>query len=490
LVAEQIDSYHKYTKGTILAGIANLALALRGLILLPILAKTLGAEAYGIWSQIQVTIALLMIVASLQLGLAMTRFLAGETDKSKISSGFFSILAVSSLISILLSILTFVFAEPFAAAVFGSTEAASFVKLAAFLVLLTTIDDVIIGYFVAFRQMGKYLIFIITQTTAEVALIAYLVLSGFGLYGAIAALLAIRALLFTVGFFVVKPQIKFSAPSLPTIKRYLAFSSPLVPAGLCLWIYTLSDRYVIGYFLGAEAVGIYSAAYSLGGVIGFVSSPLTIALLPAITYLYENNKIEDVKTHLKYALKFFLMFAIPAVFGLSILAKPLLGTLTTAEFTAGFLIVPIIALATALLSSNNIIMRVLLLYKRTRIVGLIYGAIAAMNVVMNIILVPVIGILGAAISTLATCALLLILTSVTSFKQLSFDVDWKFIVKAVISSLIMSTVVWQLNPTGATSIVVSVIAGAIIYFVLLVLLRGFSRQEYSFLKDILRSLKG
>jgi len=489
LVGQDVAAYGKFTKDTILAGIAYSVSALSGLVLLPILSKTLGTEAYGIWSQIQVTIPLLMLLASLQLGIAMTRFLAAEADRNKISQGFFSILALTSLTSTLLSILMFVFAEPFAAAVFGGAQAVSFVKLAAFLILLTAIDQMITEYFVASRQMVMYSIFIIAQVVGEVALVAYLVFSGFGLYGAITALLVIRALLFIVGFSVVKPKIKFSAPSLSVIKPYLVFSLPLLPSGLSYWIYTLSDRYIIGYFLGIKAVGVYSAAYNLGGVITFFFSPLAITLLPAITYLYENNRIQEVKTHLKYSLKLYLMLAIPAVFGLSILAKPLLATLATSEFVEGFLIVPIVALAQVFMGCSIIIWRVPLLFKKTKILGLVSGAGAAINVVMNIILVPLIGILGAAISTLAVFMLRLIIISLISFKQLPFDIDWKFIAKSIISSLVMGAVVWALSPTGAVSILISVIVGAMIYFAVLTLLRGFARQEYDFLKDILGGMK-
>jgi O-antigen/teichoic acid export membrane protein len=488
LLAEQADLYKKFTRDTIVAGIANVALGLRGLILLPILSKTLGADAYGVWSQIQVTIPVLALLATLQLGLAMNRFLAGERDKNKISQGFFSVLAATSLASALFSALMFVFAEPLAAAVFGGAKAAPFIKLASLLVLLTAIDQVMNQYFVTARQTAKYSFFIIGQVAGEIVLVAYLVFSGFGLYGVISAILIIRAFMFIAAFLVAKTQISFSAPSLSVIKPYLIFSLPLIPAGLSSWIYNLSDRYVIGYFLGIKAVGIYSAAYNLAGVVAFFVSPLVITLLPAISYFYENNKIQEVKTHLKYSLKFYLMLSIPAVFGLSILAKPLLATLTTAEFITGFWIVPIVVLAQVFLGCATIVVRVPLLFKRTKVLSLIIGSCAAINVIMNIILVPVIGILGAAISTLVTFMIYLIATSIISFRQLSFEVDWKFIAKSIASSLVTGAVVWILKPTGAVSIVISIIAGAIIYFAVLMLLRGFTRQEYSLFKDILKGL--
>lgn len=485
---EHANPYKKFTKDTLLAGIASLASALRGLILLPILSKSLGAEAYGIWAQIQVTISLLMMLAFLQLDVALTRSLAAETDKKSISTGWFSLLGAVSTASVLFSILMFILAEPLAMAVFGSVDAEPFIKLAAFLVFLTTIDQAVISYFISFRQMGRYSSFIIAQVAGEIALVAYLVFSGFGLYGAIAALLATRFLLFIIGFLLIRRKIEFAAPSLSILKSYLTFSLPSIPAAFCYWVITLSDRYVIGYFLGAAAVGLYSAPYVLGSVIVFFFAPLSIVLLPAITNLYENNRMQELKTHLKYSLKFYLTLAIPSVFGLSILSKSLLTTLATSEFAEAYLIVALVVIATLLFNCSSIGMNVLLLLKRTKAVGLIYSISAAINIIGNIILVPRIGIIGAAISTLVTFAIHLSLVWGISFKEISFDIDLKFIAKSLISSAAMGFLIWKLSPVGAVSIIIAIAAGAAVYFAFLMLVKGFSKEEYRFFKDMIKAI--
>ncbi len=488
LPTEIVSSYKKYAKDTILAAIATLASALRAVILLPILAKTLGAEAYGIWSQIEVTVGLLMMLALLQLGFAMTRFLAAERDEEKVSKGFFSILATVASASILSSILVFALARPLAMTVFGGANAEPFIKLAAYLIFLTTIDQAIIAYFRTSRQMGRYLVFILAQVVGEIALVCYLVLSGFGLTGAITALLAIRAPLFIAGFLLVKRQIRFALPSLVTIRPYLAYSLPLLPAALCFWIITMSDRYVIGYFLDAASIGLYSAAYTLGSGISLFYAPFSTVLLPAITNLYENNKIPEVKTHLRYSLKLFLTFAIPSVFGLSILSKSLLTTLATSEFVESYLIIPLIAVATLLFFCAPLGTSILYLVKRTKVIGLIYTISAIINIIGNIILVPRIGITGAAISTLLTFAIHLLIVWRISFKEIPFNIDVRFIIKSLISSAIMGVLIWKLNPAGAVEIAIAIVAGAGVYFAILILLKGFTRGEYAFLKDVIKEV--
>ena len=481
-----MNPYKKYAKNVSLVTIATIISTLKGFILLPILTKALGAELYGTWALILVTISLIAPLCTLELGYAIIRFLGPEKDKGKISKGFSSIFVVTSFIGILTSLLLFIFSKPLAIAVFGGANAAFYIQISASLIFLAAIDQIMVEYFIAFQQMERYAAFGILQTIGEVILTAYLVLSGFGLFGAIVSLLVVRAFASVIGFLWITSQTKITTPSFSVVKDYLPFSLPILPTAICYWLINLGDRYVIGYFIGANAVGVYSASYGLGGLLVFFYYPLSRVLLPAITHSYEDGKIQEVKTTLKYTLKFFLMFAIPSFFGLSILSKSILTTLTTSEFVGGYMIVPIIALATVLFNCSSINTTVLNLFKETKKVGLIFGASASINVIMNIILVPIIGIIGAAIATLITFMMHLFVVSVISFKRVSYEIDLKFIVKSIISSVIMASVIWKLNPYGVVNILISIGIATGVYFGILILLRGFTKEEYGFLKGILR----
>ncbi|VUT27984.1 MAG: putative flippase AglR [Candidatus Syntrophoarchaeum sp. GoM_oil] len=215
-------------------------------------------------------------------------------------------------------------------------------------------------------------------------------------------------------------------------------------------------------------------------------SPISTILFPAISNLYENNKMQELKMHLKYSLKFYLMFAIPSLFGLAILSKSLLATLTTSEFVSAYLVVPIVALAAILFNCRSVFFDVLMLLKRTKTIGLIYSIAALFNLILNIILVPIIGILGAAISTLLTFLIFAVVVGILSFREMPFEIDFKFISKSIIASIPMAFVVWKLNPYGAVNILIVIGIAALIYFGILVLLRGFTEDEYGFLKGMLR----
>ncbi|NQE44790.1 putative flippase AglR, partial [ANME-1 cluster archaeon GoMg2] len=466
----------------------NIIVSLRGLILLPILTKTIGTELYGVWTQILVTISLLVSIGLLGLITAMIRFFAGEKDKDKIRQDFYAIFTLITLFSVLLASIFFVFSEPLAIAFFGGSSSITFVRLLSPIIILTTLDTIGIEFFRAFQQMKKYAGLSILQQILEIIFISYAVLSGYSLFGALLSLIVVRAFLLLLGFLFINSQIGLGRPNLnlSVLKPYLSFGLPLLPAGMAYWVINLSDRYVIGFFLGMTSVGIYAAAYNIGSVIGTFMGPISTNLFPTISNLYENNRMVELKTYLKYSLKFYLMFAIPSLFGLTVLSKSLLATLTTSEFLSAYLVVPIVALGVILFSGSVIFLNILMLLKRTKAIGLTYGVTALINLILNIFLVPLIGILGAAISTLMTFFAFTIIIRILSFKELPFEVDLTFISKSFIASIPMALVVWKLNPYGVVNILISVGIAVTIYFGFLILLRGFTKDEYGFLRQFIR----
>ena len=477
-------SYKKFTHDVGLIGATQLILRLVGLILIPIITKTLGAYQYGIWAQITVTISLLTPLAMLGLSATLVRFLAGEKEKDKIRDGFFSVVAVIILSGSLLSALLFWSSDFLALTIFGDINASYFVKAASFLILISALDEITFTYFRTFGQIKTYTILTALKSVGELCLIAGLLLSGFGLLGAIIACLIVGSISFAIAFSLILSQIGFKLPNFSELKPYLRYGMPLTPHVMTMWTVHSSDRYIIGYFLGMAAVGVYSAAYAMGNLILFFLTPIMVILFPTISKLYGEEKIEEVRTYLKYSLKYFLIFAIPSAFGLSVLAKPLLRILTTPEFVSGSIVVPFVAFGVIIFGIFQIFMNVIHLAKKTELNLILSGMAAFSNIILNIILIPYIGIVGAAIATLISYGVLALLTVSISFKYLKFDIDWSFILKSTISSIVMAFMIWKLNPMAIFQVLAAIGIGTIVYFSLIIALRGVTKKELKFFWDM------
>jgi len=477
-------SYKKFTHDVGLIGATQLLLRLVGLILIPIITKTLGAYQYGIWAQISVTISLLTPLAMLGLSATLVRFLAGEKEKDKIRDGFFSVVAVIILSGSLLSALLFCSSDFLASTVFGDINASYFVKAASFLVLISALDGITLTYFRTFGQIKTYTILTVLKSVGELCLIAGLLVSGFGLLGAIIALLIVGSISFAIAFSLTISQIGFKLPDFSELKPYLRYGMPLTPHVMTMWTVHSSDRYIIGYFMGMAAVGVYSAAYAMGSLILFFLTPLQLILFPTISKLYEEGRVEEVRNYLKFSLKYFLVFAIPSAFGLSVLAKPLLRILTTPEFVSGSIVVPFVAFGVITFGIFQLFMNVIHLAKKTELNLILSGMAAISNIFLNIILIPYIGIVGAAIATLISYSVLAALTVFVSFKYLRFEIDWSFILKSTISSIIMALLILKVNPIDVFQVLAALGIGAVAYFALIILLKGVTKAELKFFWDI------
>jgi O-antigen/teichoic acid export membrane protein len=251
-----------------------------------------------------------------------------------------------------------------------------------------------------------------------------------------------------------------------------------VPGDISAWIIASSDRYIIAYFLGTTSVGIYSAAYALGTIPLIFAAVLGIVLAPTLSKLYDEGRMSEVKIYLSYSLKYFLALAIPFVFGAAILGKPVLGLFSTVEIASqGYFVVPMVALGVLLYGAFAVIYHTLVLVKKTRILGVIWIIAALVNLGLNIMVVPYLGIMGAALACLIAYSLVLGMGSYYSFRELTFDIDWRFIIKSLIASAIMALVIWIISNLN---VIITVLVGVAVYGVGLFLLKGFKREEIAF----------
>lgn len=479
------SSYLKFARDTLVIGGTRLLIALSGIILLPLLTKTLGAHDYGIWAQVSVTIGLAWALVNLGLPIAMVRFLAAKTNKEEIQEEFYSVFSIVSLFTLIVSSVVIAFAGSVAEAFFnGATE---IVQITAFIILATSLNNLCLQLFRTFRQMRRYAIFQIAETYGQIGVIAYLVVNGYGVFSVVLALLAVKAIISLILFCLVKSQIGIKRPHFSKTREYLSFGLPTIPQFLSSWVVTSSDRYVIGYFLGATAVGIYSAGYQLGSLTLMVSGVLGFVLPPALSKLYEEGRMDEVKTHLSYSLKYFLALGIPFVFGATLFSREVLTMFSTAGIASqGWFILPLIALSTLFAGIYTVIGHIIFLVKKTKIIGVTWLISASVNLGLNILVVPRIGILGAAITTMLAYLLAMAITIYYSFKEFTFDIGWGFILKSLIASVVMSLAIWWIDPTGTLGVVVTIVGGVAIYAIVLFLLKGFKREEIKFFRGLFR----
>lgn len=418
----------------------------------------------------------------------MVRYLAAAKSREDIQEGYYSIAGITILTAGLVSATLYLLAEPIAATLFDGWTMVT--KILAPVIFLECMNLLQFNYFRTFQQIKRYSSLLFLKTCLQLILVGALVLAGHGIFGAAAGLFFTNLMLFLVMGIIIVSEIGVTVPKFRHLKEYLSFGLPTVPGNISSWVVNSSDKYVIALLLGTAYVGYYSPGYILGNTISVFIAPLSFMLPAVLSKYYDEDNLESVKTVLSYSTKYFLALAIPSVVGLSLLSKPLLTILSTPEIAEqGYLVTPFLALGGLLFGLYAVVTQILVLEKKTSITGTIWILAAVLNLGLNVIFVPQIGIVGAAVTTLVAFSLAFVLSMYYSFKCLIFPVDVLFILKCICASTIMGTIIvisgsWM----SSTLIPVTLLIGtcALVYGACLFALRSFKKEEICFFRGIFR----
>jgi len=480
-----MNEYTTFARRIGLVGITQIIINLRGIITLPILTKTLGASGYGVLAQILITISLLIQFLTLGLGASLVRFLPSKNNK-EIVQGINTILITILFSGIIFSILLFFSSVFFANVFIKDSSATPAIQLAAVLLTLQALENLSINAFRVFGLIKRYSIVMISKTFLEICLIAFFVFNGYDVVGVMYAFIISESIFLVIILTLIFSYAGFAFPDFSLLRPYLAFGLPMIPIGIFEFIVASSDRYIIGFFHGASSVGIYSAAYNLGSLASVVGPYIIFILGPTIANLYDKKKLDSVKSHLILSFRYYLMLSIPSAFGLSILARSLLNILTTQEFVSiGIYVIPFVVSGVLFYGIYCVFAEALKLSKKTYIIAVAMSVGAITNFILNILIVPYWGAIGAAVTTLVAYLFAAIILFYKSRQTIKFKIEFIFIIKSIFASSIMVLIIWLLNPLDIFRVILSLLLGIIVYFFVLFLIKGIDKQEIKTILEII-----
>lgn len=477
------------TKQTIWAGTATVFIALSEFIFVPIFTKFFGSETYGLWAIYYTLVQLIIPITLLGLGSAFIRFTAGIKDKEGVRENFYSTLMIIFSLSFLVSLLISLSSEHLPSKIFGnSLETENLFRIGSFLIFPSALFLFTLSYYRAFLLIRKYAVLIIVQTSLEILSVLFLALRGYSLIPIVSTFIVIRTVIFIYCLIGITKEIGIRFPHFEHLKSHLFYGLPLIATPALAWIVKVSDRLIIKYFLDFSAVGVYSAAYNIACIITIYLSTLQCGLGPTVTTLWNENKVKKAKGKLSLGVKYFLLFAIPSSFGLFALSKGVLMVFTKPEFVdKGYLIIPVVAFGITCYGVYMISTNVLGLVKKTYLITVVLGIGALINIILNFLLIPRMDILGAAVATLIAFAFMAWVMVYIAFKNIKFDLNPFFILKSILASGIMAFIIHKLCISNLTTLVLTAISGAVIYGIILFLLKGINVSDFIGFKNAILS---
>ncbi len=480
-----MDRYRVFLQRMGLIGTSNFLVTITSIIFLPIITQNLSIPDYAVYVQFQITITLVYSIAILGLPYTMVRFMAASRNIEEIQESFYSFLFTVLGVSLILAIILYFLAVPISNLLFNGNLAVGLIL--PLTTLMTALMYLFFDYFRAFNQMNKYALLTTVQAYMVIIFGAILIFAGFGVVGAVTGILITQTLISLIMFIMVLRQIGFKIPRFRNLREYLSFGLPTIPSNASFWILDATDRYVIGIALGINAVGFYSAGYTISSLMALLTAPLYTVLLPILSQYYAEKKIRETRFLLNYSIKLYLVVAVPTVVGLSVLSKPLLYILSTPALAdIGYIITPILATGGLVFGLYCIVTQIIVMERRTKITGYVWVAATILNVVLDITAGYLFGIIGIAVTTLLIYSFAFLITAYYAFSYIRCNFYFGFAGKVIIAALAMAVFLIIINPYGSLNIVLAGLASLGLYLLILLLLKGIRIDEIKFFTGIIK----
>lgn len=307
---------------------------------------------------------------------------------------------------------------------------------------------------------------------------ALLVFNGFDVTGVVYGFLA--------GFFVlallgsIRSSTRFGRPSMTHAHSLFNYSRyDFINTG-GNYIYNWLDVAVIGFFLTQTDVGIYEYAWQITIPVLIVANAVSKSIFPQMSRWNSSAAYDQIEALLPNVFVAGLLISIPSLFGAAVLAEPILYIIYGPEFTAATTILILLMAEKSFRSIHSILSHSIMAMNRPDISARITLIAAVVNLILNLLLVPRVGLIGAAVATVTSSILNTLLLIFAVSEYITFQIPFQTIIWCTFASLCMGGSVLAfriLIPIDTLLILfISVILGVMIYSLLLVANPNFRKQ--------------
>lgn len=465
-----MDKYKKLATNTIIFAIGTFSSKVLSFLLMPFVTRMMVAGEYGAADLVQQTANVLIPIVFLQVNSACLRF---ALDKAADKRDVFSVGIRTTAIGFVVFLL---FAPLIRIIRINDFSLGDYIVLIYLFVLVSGTRQ-LCQQFV--RGCGHVKTFAFDGIIATATTLAFnlLFLGPFhwGVTGYIVAIIASDACSVIFLFVTCKLWrfVKFKGIGKGITGEMLKYSIPMMPSIILWWVINVSDRYMVTFFNGSEANGLYTAASKIPNFIIMFSSIFIDAWQLSAVDEYDNNDKADFFT------KVFRVYSggvFAAASGLILLCQVITKILVSPSYYMSWEYVPILIISTSLSCFVNFLASVYMASKKT-VMGMVTAfAGAGTNVILNLLLIPSMGAKGAAIATVCAFVVVFVTRAINTRKY----------VKVNFSTPIMILEIGILTAQAAVMILMQ--SGIVMYVIEAVLFAIMLLLNYNTLKELIMLL--
>ena len=291
----------------------------------------------------------------------------------------------------------------------------------------------------------------------------------------------IIAFFYNVNVYKNKIKFKEAKKKIHLWKEWINFSWPLFLTSIFAYFIGWTDNLVIGKLLNPTSLGIYAVVFSLSHFLTFFQHSFTIIFMPLISTRYAHKDKKSISFLFRKSQNWMFGAVIPLALLLIIFSKKLLELVYGKEYVLGALPLLVLIIGFVINIYTGLNQNVLRLHKKTKYIFKVNFIIAIFNLILNIFLINLWGIMGAAISTSISLALqnILFLYKAKQMETLKFGwhVNMKFLISGLISVGIAKILLIALHFNAYVKLSLIGLIYILLYGVFLVLFRVFDKDD-------------
>ena len=474
-----MSTVQRIARNTTLLFLSTAASFVLGFFITMYVARHLEAEGFGVLSLAIALTAIFGVFADLGLQMLMTREIA--RDKS-LAQKYLGNIAV---IKILLGIITFGLIALAVKLMGYPSETVKVVYFIGLSVVLNAISLMFYGVFRAYERMEFESLGLVLNGVLTLAGAFYGITHDFSVVGF--ALIYLIASVITLGYSFFMSIWRFAVPKIEVdlqfwkeaLKQAWPFGLGLFLASVYAWI----GAVMLSRMKGDEAVGLYNAAYRLVYMLQVVPLAYFTAVFPSMSRFHVTSK-DFLRFTYERSFKYMLMIGIPIGVGTTVLGGKLILLIFGGEYYQSIILLQILGWSVVFLFVNGVFGSLFQSINRQMIATAITAAATGLNVVLNIILIPRYGATGASIA-LVTAAFAGFLINCIWSSRAGYGIPIKsffnIFAKVSFASAIMSVFVFYLKDFYILALVP---LAALLYFIVLLIIRGIDKEDISLLRSV------
>ncbi len=439
-----LDKLRHTIRQTAIYGIGKLGTKLIGLILLPLYTDYLTTSQYGILSLLEVTSQIMIGILGFRLSNAMMRWMAGEKDPEKKKTIVFTTYLSTIAIVLISWTLLIPFTDQFSLWYFESNEFSTY-----FLILFLSVGFEILNHitFDLIRMAEKAVFFIIIVSVKLAAILGlniyFIIALELGVKGIILSMLIGNLLMLVISIPFILKRINLHYDRI-IFGQMFRFGFPIIFSGLSVMILSFADRFILKQLKDLSEVGIYTTGYKIAGVINvLLLQSFQTGFLPIAYKMFDRKDASrffaKVLTYLTYVLMI-------AVLVLSLFSKEFIMLfISNKSYWSAYTIVPLISLTFLIKGWQYVFVLGLHYSKNTKYIAYIVLLAVGVNIGLNYLLIPYWGIYGAAVTSIFSTLINVILIYRYSQKFYAIKYEFSKLIKIVIMGLAILAVYYFIN---------------------------------------------